>query len=47
LLEHGADPNVADLRGHTPLLWAVDKQDINSLRVLLKVIVKHLKLVGN
>jgi ankyrin repeat protein len=36
LLEHGADPNVADLRGHTPLLWAVDKQDINSLRVLLK-----------
>jgi ankyrin repeat protein len=35
LLDHGADPNLADEQGTTPLMIVVEDQDLTTLRVLL------------
>lgn len=35
LLQHGANPNITDRAGASPLFWAVDHNDFPSVRLLL------------
>ena len=36
LLEKGADPNIKDLRGRTPLYWTASYGDLEKVEILLK-----------